>query len=405
MDAACWIGRHAVRPANGCIAGIRVRGNCLDVCRGRPVNYKIAFVATLFVLVALVTAAAVVFDRTIEGYFVPLVVNGTANTYEFLDPVWYEGIDILPMSYERIVQTAGDFEGWKKGYANSDLSAGLHHPASVVVTSSVERDGHTLNRLLIDGSLVVYEALPDRPNGKAVVVVPGTGHQGARDIMGVPSEYSVGYYHGDMGMRLAQAGYAAYAPELLGWGERQVDVGSTCAGPGQDAYTCSFHVFSNSLSLYGISTGAIHANESAKAFAYALSRHDRVALAGLSNGCSNANILAHANPGETGAVVLASCVGRTHEWPMGASLSGSGQNLHAEPVDAVRALAPLPLYVSYGQLELGLYAYAVESGDIERMVAEAYGLVGAPGKFTYVVHDGGHTYDVDSVIKFLDASY
>ena len=368
-------------------------------------NYKIAFVVTLSVLVALTATAVTVFDRTIEGHLVPLVVNGTADTYVFLDPMWYEGIDILPLSYERNVQTAGDFEGWKKGYANPALSAGLHHPAIVVVTDSSERDGHTLNRLLIDGSLVVYEALPDRPNGKAVVVVPGMGHQGARDVMGVPSEYSIGYYHGDIGMRLAGAGYAVYAPELLGWGERQVDVGSACAGPGQDAYACSFHVFSNSLSMYGISTGAIHANESAKALAYALSKHDRVALAGLSNGCSDANSLAHANPGETGAVVLASCVGRTHEWPMGASLSGSGQNLRAEPVDAVRALAPLPLYISYGQLELGLYAYAVESGDIERMVAEAYGLVGEPGKFTYVVHGGGHMYDVDSVIEFLDTSY
>lgn len=368
-------------------------------------NYKIAFVATLSVLAALVGTGVVVFDRTIEGYIVPLVVNGTVDTYAFLDPAWYEGIDLLPLSYERNVRTIDDFEAWREGYANAALSAELHRPAAVVVTSTVERDGHTLNRLLVDGSLVVYEALPHRPNGKAVVIVPGMGHQGARDIMGVPSEYSLGYYHGDIGIRLAQAGYAAYAPELLGWGERQVDVGSACAGPGQAAYECSFHVFSNSLAMYGISTGAIHANESAKTFAYALSKHDHVALAGLSNGCGGATSVANANHGKAGAVVLASCVGRTHEWPMGASLSGSGQNLRAEPVDAVRALAPLPLYVSYGQLELGLYAYAVESGDIERMVAEAYGLSGAPGQFTYVVHAGGHTYDIDSVIKFLDMSY
>lgn len=368
-------------------------------------NYRIAFVATLSVLVALVAAAAVVLDRTIAEYLVPLVVNGTVDTYVFLDPAWYEGIDLLPLSYERNVKTVDDFEEWKAGYADTELSAELHRPASVVVTDSSARDGHTLNRLLVDGSLVVYEALPDRPNGKAVVVVPGNGHQGARDIMGVPSEYSIGYYHGDIGIRLAQAGYAAYAPELLGWGERQVDVGSACAGPGQDAYTCSFNVFSNSLALYGISTGAIHSNESATAFAYALSKHDRVALAGLSNGCGVATGVAHANLDKAGAVVLASCVGRTHEWPMGASMSGSGQNLHAEPVDTARALAPLPLYISYGQLELGLYAYAVDSGDIERMVAEAYGLAGAPGQFTYVVHGGGHTYDVGSVIEFLDTSY
>ena len=376
-----------------------------DVLGGSPVNYKIAFVATLCVLVALVASAAVVFDRTIAGYIVPLFVDGPADAYRFLDPAWYEGADLLPLSYERNVRTAGDFEAWKEGYANAALSAGLHRPDSVVVTDSVERDGHTLSRLLIDGSLVVYEALPDRPNGKAVVVVPGAGHQGARDIMGVPSEYSPGYYHGEIGARLAQAGYAAYAPELLGWGERQAGVGSACAGPGQDPYTCSFHVFSNSLAMYGISTSTIHANESAKAFAHALSKHGRVAIAGLSSGCGAASGVAHANPGETGAVVLASCIDRTHEWPMGAAVPGSGQNLRAEPVDAVRALAPIPLYASYGSLETGPYAYAVERGDVERMVAEAYGLAGAPGQFTYVVHDGGSTYDIASVIKFLDSSY
>lgn len=368
-------------------------------------NYKIAFVATLSILVALCVTAAVVFDRTIAGHIVPLIVNGSADTYVFLDPAWYEGVDLLPLSYERNVRTISDFEQWKEGYANEALSAEHHRPASVVVTDSVEREGHTLNRLLIDGSLVLYEALPDRPSGRAVVVVPGMGHQGARDIMGVPSEYSLGYYHGEIGARLAQAGYAAYAPELLGWGERQVDVGSACAGPGQDTYTCSFHVFSSSLAMYGISAGAMHVNESAKAFAYALSKHDRVAVAGLSNGCGGASAVAHANRGEAGAVVLASCIGRTHEWPMGASMSGSGENLRAEPVDAVRALAPLPLYVSYGSLETGLYAYAVESGDIERMVAEAYDLSGAPEQFTYVVHGGGHEYDVGSVIEFLDRSY
>lgn len=368
-------------------------------------NYKIGFFATLSVLVALVGSAAVVFDRTIEDYVYPSLVNGTAGRYVFLDSSWYEGIDLLPKSYEKNVRTAADFEVWRQGFVDASLSAPLHSPATVATTTSDSRNGYTLNKLLIDESLIVYEALPDSPNGKAVVVVPGNGHMGARDIMDIPSEYSYAYYHGQIGARLAEAGYAVYAPELLGWGERRVDVGSTCAGPGVGATTCSFDVFSASLATYGISATAIHLNESAKTVSYAVSKHDRVAVAGLSNGCNAAGQTALANPNTVDAVVLASCIGRSHEWPMGSSMTGGGQNLQAEPVDTVRALAPLPVYISYGTLELGLMAYEVEHGDIKRMVAEAYNLVGASDRLDYVIHGGGHEYDFESVQAFLDRSY
>lgn len=369
-------------------------------------SYKIAFVATLSVLVALVASAVVVFDRTIEGYLAPYIVNQTTGgMYAFLDPSWYEGVDLLPMSYERNVRTAEDFREWKKGFSRPDLAAGAHRPSTVDVLGSSEHDGYSLNKLLLDGRLIVWEALPDSPNGKAVVITPGTGHGGARDVMGIPSDYSFSYYHGDIGPRLARAGYASYAPELTGYGERQVDVGSACAGPGADATRCSFDVFSNSLAMYGISTYAIHLNESAKAFSHALSKHGRVAVAGLSYGCGAAAGTAHANPDRVAAVVLASCIVRSHGWPMSAGTVGSGQNLRAEPLDSVRALAPIPVHLSYGSLELGLGRYEADHGDVGRMVAEAYDLVGAPGSLDYVVHGGGHEYDVDSVVAFLDRSY
>ena len=369
-------------------------------------GYRIAFWVTLSVLIAIVASGLWLFDRTISTYLSILPYgDDMGERYVFLDPMWYEGVDLLPASFENNVRTAADFEAWRQGFVADALQAPLHTPGEIAVTSSAGRDGHTLNRLLLDESLVVWEALPDSPNGKAVVVTPGSGNQGARDVMGIPSEFSHAYYHGAIGARLAEAGYAVYAPELLGRGERQVDVGSVCAGSGVDKTTCSFDVFATALAMYGISAGDIHLNESATALSYALSRHDRVATAGLSEGCSAAANTALANHGSVGAVVLASCIGRTHEWPMQNSATGSGQNLHAEPVDTVRALAPLPLYVSYGSLERGTLAYEVKHSDVKRMVAEAYDLVGAPDRFTYVVHDGGHEYDLDSVLEFLDGAY
>lgn len=386
----------------GCPLGRRALGGFIGA-----LNYKFAFWSTLFVLGALVVSATIVLDRTIDEYLrqSAATTSDMADRYVFLDPSWYEGADLLPMQYENNVRTTADFEEWRQGFIHEALHASLHTPITIATASSTTGDGYTLNRLVIDGSLIVYEALPDEPNGKAVVVIPGNGHQGARDVMGIPSEYSYRYYHGAIGAKLAEAGYAVYAPELLGRGERAVDVGSVCDGPGVDATMCSFDVFSTALSMYGISAGAIHLNESAKTVSYAISKHGRVAVAGLSNGCNAAGHAALANPDTVDAVVLASCIGRSHEWPMGNSMTGGGQNLHAEPVDSVRALAPLPLYISFGSLERGLFGYEVKHGDVKRMVSEAYNLVGAPDRFDYVVHDGGHEYDFDSVLAFLDRSY
>ena len=367
-------------------------------------GYRVAFWVTLAALVVIVMSGVWAFERTIATYLHAPDGDHMGARYVFLDPVWYEGIDLLPASYENNVRTAADFEAWRQGFVSEALRAPLHSPGEIAVTSSAVHDGYTVNKLLVDGSLIVYEALPDSPNGKAVVVTPGNGHQGARDVMGIPSEFSHAYYHGAIGARLAERGYAVYVPELLGRGERQVDVGSVCSGPVGDD-TCSFDVFATALAMYGISASAIHLNESATALSYALSRHDRVAVAGLSEGCNGAASTALANPAEVGAVVLASCIGRTHEWPMQNSMTAGGQNLHAEPVDTVRALAPLPTYISFGSLERGLYGYEVKHGDVKRMVAEAYDLVGAPDRFTYVVHDGGHMYDLDSVLEFLDGAY
>ena len=114
-------------------------------------GYRIAFWVTLTILVAIVGSGMWLFDRTIATYLdgPPLpFVNGTGERYVFLDPAWYEGIDLLPASYENNVRTAADFEAWKPEFVKTHLRAHLHSPDTVVVTSSAGRDGHTLNRLL-----------------------------------------------------------------------------------------------------------------------------------------------------------------------------------------------------------------------------------------------------------------
>ena len=167
------------------------------------------------------------------------------------------------------------------------------------MVSTARRGGYSLDRLLIDG-IDAYRAVPERPNGGAVVVVPGAGDGGICDIMGVPGEHGGMYYHDRIGARLAEAGYTVYAAELLGWGLRRADVGYECVGSGD--YYCAYAPLKAALSSYGISIREVHANETAKVVAYAASMHDRLAVATISYGCGPALDVALASPGHVDAL-------------------------------------------------------------------------------------------------------
>ena len=377
----------------------------------RPQNYRALFLVTLAALIAFVAATAIVFDRTIEAYlgggdddgadelYLGMYPPGSIR-YAFLDPSWYNHTDIHAMSYERHVENYEDFVRWREGPIDPRYDAAGHAPASVKVLSTMQRDGYVLDLLSIDG-IAAYRAVPERPNGRAVVVVPGAGDGGIRDIMAVPSEDSHLYYHDGIGTELARAGYTVYAAELLGWGLRQADVGYECVGV--DHYRCAYYPLEKALSSYGVSIREVHANETASVVSYAASSHDRVGVATISYGCGPSLDVALASPGHVDALVMASCWIGPHVLPLNSNVDVvPGMNLRYGGVDPLRALAPLPLYVSYGAEEAPFILYIIERGEVRGMIQSAYDMAGAPGHFAYVVHDAGHTYDAASVIEFLD---
>ena len=377
-------------------------------------NYKVAFLATLAVLIAFAASTLIAFDRTIEAYLYGTRGGGEDDgdyhmglwppgsiRYAFLDPSWYNHTDLYALSYERHVETYDDFARWREGVIEPKYSAAGHAPANVSVLSTVSRDGYYLDRLRIDG-IDAYRAVPERPNGKAVVVVPGAGDGGMRDIMGVPGEHSHRYYHERIGIRLAESGYTVYAAELLGWGLRQADVGYECAWT--EHWRCAYDPLDAALSSYGINIREVHTNETAKVIAHAASVHDRVGVATISYGCGPALDAALASPGYVDALVMASCWIGPRIMPLNGNMDVvHGMNLRYGTVDPLRALAPVPLYLSYGAEEAPLILYIVGQDDVRRMVQEAYDVSGAPGNFTYVVHGAGHKYDEASVVEFLDS--
>lgn len=364
-------------------------------------DYRTAFFVLLAIFVISGTAAGMLFDRTIANYlYLYTPVKPPAPEYAYLDPTHYDNDMMIPplLAYERHVTGMDDFVSWRDMLADSDLHVRNNpHPEPVMLESPPG-----LEKFLL-GEIIVYHAAPppDKANGRAVLVIPGSGDGAAREIMGIQTVHTP--YHEEIGLRLAAAGYDAYTLELDGWGERQKDVGSACPNV-SIPINCEFFAFQEKLARYGISLGFIHDKEVAATLSYVASRHNWIAVSGLSASVPRALSSALANPDVVDAAVLASGVSIVHGWPIFVT---AGPFIEAkydvENVDRVRALAPMPLYISYGSLEDGSFGYAARSGDIQRTVQPTYEMHGAVEAFMYVVHDGMHEYDVDSVIAFLDS--
>ena len=362
-------------------------------------DYRTAFFVLLAVFVVSGAAAGMLFDRTITNYlYLHTPVKPPVAEYAYLDPMHYDN-DIMippPLAYERHVHTLDDFAVWRGMLADRDLHIRNNpHPEPVILESSPG-----LEKFLL-GDIMVWHASPSSPNGKAVLVVPGSGDGAAREIMGIRTEHTP--YHEEIGLRLSALGYDAYTLELEGWGQRQKDVGSTCP-IASIPINCEYFAFREKLARYGISLTSMHDREVVTVLSYMESKHDWIAVSGLSMGVGRALTAALANPDTVDAVALASGISMIHGWPIFVT---TGPLIEAEydveNVDRVRALAPIPLYMSYGALESGSFGYAAKSGDIRDAIQPIYEMHGAADAFTYIVHDGMHEYDVDSVIAFLDS--
>lgn len=362
------------------------------------------FFVILAVFVVTGVTAGILFDRTITNYlYLYEFITPPTVQYTYLDSKYYDDIMLPPpLAYERHVHGLNDFTAWKDMLLDANLHISNNpHPESVMIEQTSDFEKFFLDEI------IVYHAAPpitnnnSEANGKAVLVIPGSGDGAAREIMGIQTVHTP--YHDKIGLRLAMAGYDVYTLELDGWGERQKDAGSTCPNIAIP-FNCEFFAFQEKLARYGISLNSIHDREVATTLSYIASKHDWVAVSGLSAGTSKALESALANPDMVNAVILASGITMIHEWPIFVTAGPYIEtNYDVEGVDRVRALAPMPLYISYGSLEIGPFGYAAQSVDIQSMVQSTYEMHGAANEFLYVIHDGMHEYDIDSVITFLDS--
>ena len=73
--------------------------------------------------------------------------------------------------------------------------------------------------------------------------------------------------------------------------------------------------------------------------------------------------------------------------------------------DLVASLAPKPIYLSWGENEKSNFGFEAKSLYSANIVKNAYSVINAEQNVVIVIHNdefnNGHTFDVDSIIKFL----
>ena len=412
--------RDSVRPAMISLYGISIVS--ANVSRH---HYKTGFYVLASVVAAMLLLGTVILYATFErdpSYVVGRVIDRlspepSGSTLVFLPQYYYEDMDVLRYTYEASVRTLDDFYAWKDGpvleqYRTRPTIHQVPHDYDAVY--SEQRDGYTLSRFTMPtfypDDIIFYKLEPAYETDAghkdaAVLVIPGSGNQGVRDVLGEPSDISKYYYQDEMAKRLVLEGYDVYTLELHGYGEREIDMGGACGNESNyhRLTGCSASLLNNRLKSYGNSLTDIQTDEVTQVLAHMVYDQgvDRIAVVGLSLGAGHAASQAIINPDAVDAVVMASGLGSLADAPVTAQSEGRGQLVCCDTSDPIATIAPKPMYVSFGTGEIGIFKWEADTNTTGNFLGQVYSLHGAEGNFYYKVHDGIHGYHVESVIDFL----
>lgn len=385
-------------------------------------NYRIGFWSLVgVVLVGSLLAMAVLISyekRPMDILSRMLQPNvSVEDHYAWLPNHYTEEMDVAPHSYTKNVTTLDDFYEWRDRQdgvlAQFQDRPNVHditeQPAELLESRS--EAGYTLNKFAMKAffdaeTIIFYELLPERDIAQynAVLVVPGSGHQGALDVLGEPGPWQAHYYHDRIAKILGAEGYAVYVVELRGYGQRAIDVGSAC-NTSKNPTTCSSAAVEGKMRAFGIDMSDLRTDEITQVLAYIKARPyiDRIAVAGLSAGAGLAADQAIINRSVVDAIVLASGIGTTLYSPINMQqLVLHNQAACCDTMDQIATIAPTPAYISFGKQESTSFRWHAESGFVEESLGEAYRLHGKPENLYHYVHEGGHGYHIPTVLDFLN---
>ena len=270
------------------------------------------------------------------------------DTMVFVPSYYYEGSDVLSNTYNKHVKTLEDFYKWKSGpvleeYNMRPTIHQVHHNTTIIHDDT--RDGYTLSKFtmptLYPDDIIFYKLTPSNlttPYSKAIFVIPGSGNQGARDVLGESTPLEQYYYQSEIAKRLVLEGYVVYTIELHGYGERAFDAGRACSHASDDErrLICSTNEMINRLAMYDINLHDIQTDEITQVLAHIIhnDKVEKVAVVGLSLGGVHAISQAVINSDVIDAVVTASGVASHANSPISHQLRGQGQLVCCDTNDA-----------------------------------------------------------------------
>lgn len=320
-------------------------------------------------------------------------------------------------SYRANVESLDDFYDWKHN-PDGVLMSHKAHPTvhdmpemNVKKVSSKNKSGdggaYTLNKYTAPAwsyhtDIVFYELVPENKNGNdAILVIPGSGHQGALDVLGEDGPFSAYYYHDEIGKQLVGYGYTVYTLELAGFGERALDVGSLCP---RDDPMCSYTALADKLSRYGVNLNNVQTDEITSVLKYVEAKQfDNIVVMGLSLGAGLATNQMIINEDVIDVLVAASGVGSAIYSPLNMDTGPdcACDGVTYDTADAILTIAPKPMYVSFGTQESHGLRWHAEEPYFHDMLLEVYSLHNKTANLTYVPFDGTHSYEIDSILVFL----
>ena len=259
-----------------------------------------------------------------------------------------------------------------------------------------------------DGDIIFfYELLPHKikENNPALFIVPGSGNQGARDVIDVTSELSKYYYQQGIGHKIANEGYIVYVIENRGWGERTIDAGTLCKK--SDVFD-SGEILERQLKNLGYDLINLQIIDTLQIFKSIQSNSninlDNMFMLGITHGGKIALRSSLFLPELKGVMIASSLFSTEHFGTKGNGYTHGILKYFDNP-DLAATISPKPLYLSWGLNENFPHGLEAKTSHSANLIKKAYSLFGLEKNLVTIVHNqtinSGHTVDESSILDFL----
>ena len=351
-----------------------------------------------------------------ESYERITKTNKTEDYKKFEIPALYKK-DSLQLSFDKHVKQKEDFDKWKQTVISKfqeihkipTLSSIRLFPTEKIFTK--KRENYVVTKYSTkaqDGDLIFfYELLPHKikENNPTLFIVPGSGNQGARDVIDMPSKFSKYYYQQGIGDKIANEGYIVYVIENRGWGERTIDAGTLCKeydvfGSGEILERQLINLGYDLINLQIIDTLQIF--KSIQSISHV--NLDNMFILGITHGGKIALRSSLFLPELKGAMIASSLFSTEHFGTKGNGYT-HGLLKYFDNPDLGATISPKPLYLSWGLNENFPHGLEAKTSYSANLIKKSYSLFGLEKNLTTITHNqtinSGHTVDESSILNFL----